>query len=1408
MTHYSLWKVIINGDSPKPSVVVEGSAAPAVVLTAEQNLARRNELKARGTLLMSLPEKHQFKFNSHKDAKTLMKEIEKRFEGNTETKKMAMLTMRTRRFLQKTGRNLGDNRVITMGFNMSKVKFYNRHRKGHFARECRSPKDTKRTVVAEPQRRHIPVETSTSNALVSQCDGIRSYDWSYQAEEELANFSFIAISSSSSSDNEVQSCSTACTKAYKQLHDQYDSQTVKICKSKIDVLSYQATLESVESRLVVYKQNESIFQDNIIVLKNEVVARDNYISNMRQKLKEAETKRDDLKLKFEKFQSSSKSLPELIASQSNNKHGLGYLPLEDVSANLSLNCPFDKVSDSEDESEHNDPQSALSFVQPSEQVKLSRHYTQPVEAPILAHTPKPTSSKTNGSRKRKNRKTCFVCRGVDHLIKDCTFHVKPKTHPTPRNYVHRGYDKQYTSSTKQYPKKHRVPAAVFTKSKLVSVTAARPVSVVVSKIMAATPRHARSLHTKTNSIIRRHQTPRKFSKASNSSLKVTAAHAKVVSAAKGKKEFSVPRTPQQNGIAKRKNRTLIEAARTMLADSLLPIPFWAEAVNTACYVQNRVLVTKPQNKTPYELLHGRSPNIGFMRPFGCLVTILNTLDSLSKFEEKVDEGFLFRYSRNSKAFRVFNSRTRIVQESLHVNFLENTPNIAGTGPIWLFDIDSLTRTMNYQPITTGNQTNPNAGDTTFDGTEHDFEDFSKDSSNDVSAASLIVPATGQNCSNSTNPISVAGPSNSNSSPTHGNSSLRDASQSSDVLAMKNIVYSDNENVCAEADFNNLESSITMSSMGELTFFLGLRVKQNEDGIFINQDKYVAEFLKKFGLTEGKSASTPIDTEKPLLKDPDGEDVDQCKKQTVVATSSTEDKYVAGTSCCAQVLWIQNQMLDYGLQALVDKKKVVVTKAAIRDALHLDDAEGVDCLPNEEIFNELARMGYEKPTTKLTFYKAFFSSQWKFLIHIILQSMSAKRTSWNEFSSAMASAVICPSIGRKFNFSKYIFESLSNEEEHGNADTTAEEPVTAVDDFVDQSIQSLTPLTPQPQKPQDIPSTSHVQSPPPQQQSSPPALAQGAHFPMSLLQEALDACAALARRVKHLEHDKVAQDLEILKLKSRRIESSADTIMEDVSNQGRITEESDKDEGAEVVNEQEKTKEVRDNVVDAQVEGRQANIYHIDMDHAAKVLSMQEDEPEIQEAVEVVTTTKLTTKVVAAVSETVSAGAVVQADIPTAPVNAAAVMTTTAPVKVAIPSTRRRRGVVIRDPEEESSAKTPTETTSKDKGKCILTPAQKAAKRRRLNKEAEDVEELKQHLEIVPNEDDDVFTEATPLARKVPVVDYQIIHIILLVERRYPLTMFTLEQMLNVVRHQVEEESEMSLELIRFTRQQLQEGQHS
>ncbi|GKA11942.1 retrovirus-related pol polyprotein from transposon TNT 1-94 [Tanacetum coccineum] len=176
-----------------------------------------------------------------------------------------------------------------------------------------------------------------------------------------------------------------------------------------------------------------------------------------------------------------------------------------------------------------------------------------------------------------------------------------------------------------------------------------------------------------------------------------------------RKEFSNARTPQQNGVAKMKNRTLIEAAKTMLADSLLPVIFWAEAINTACNVLNRVLVTKTQNKTPYELINGRTPLLSFMRPFGCPVTILTTLDPLGKFEGKADEEFLVGYSIHSKAFRVYNTRTRHVEENLHVTFLENKQNMQGEGPGWLFDLDYLTNSINYKLVVAENQANSIAG---------------------------------------------------------------------------------------------------------------------------------------------------------------------------------------------------------------------------------------------------------------------------------------------------------------------------------------------------------------------------------------------------------------------------------------------------------------------------------------------------------------------------------------------------------------------------------------------------------------------------------------------------------------------------------------------------------------------------
>nr|GEX91280.1 hypothetical protein [Tanacetum cinerariifolium] len=238
-----------------------------------------------------------------------------------------------------------------------------------------------------------------------------------------------------------------------------------------------------------------------------------------------------------------------------------------------------------------------------------------------------------------------------------------------------------------------------------------------------------------------------------------------------------------------------------------------------------------------------------------------------------------------------------------------------------------------------------------------------------------------------------------------------------------------------------------------------------------------------------------------------------------------------------------------LQAIVDKKKVIITEDLIRDALCLHDAKGIECLPNEKIFAELARMGYEKPSTKLTFYKAFFSSQWKFLIHTILQCMSAKRMSWNEFSSSMASTVICLSTGKGFFGVKTpLFEGMLVVQEVGEGD---------VDEVHVEDVNAIGVAS---------------------------AADDDAGISMNLLQNLMDTYTTLTRRVEHLELDKIAQALEITKLKQRvkklerrnklkvlklrslkrvgstqRIDTSDETVMDDVSKHGGIISNIDADE---------------------------------------------------------------------------------------------------------------------------------------------------------------------------------------------------------------------------------------------------------
>nr|GEU41441.1 copia protein [Tanacetum cinerariifolium] len=377
-------------------------------------------------------------------------------------------------------------------------------------------------------------------------------------------------------------------------------------------------------------------------------------------------------------------------------------------------------------------------------------------------------------------------------------------------------------------------------------------------------------------------------------------------------------------------------------------------------------------------------------------------------------------------------------------------------------------------------------------------------------------------------------------------------QKGDILLVQIYVDDIIKDLCKA--FEKLtKDKFQMSSMGELTFFLGLQVKSKKDGIFISQDKYVDEILRKFGLTDGKLASTLIDTEKPLLKDPDCEDVDvhtyrsmigslmyltssrpDIMKQTVVATSSTEAEYVAAASCCAQVLWIHNQLLDYGidaarlllldrsegfnqiidflngssikyaltvnpniyvsvikqfwssvavkkvndvtrLQALVDKKKVVVTEATIIDALRLDDAEGVECLPNEEIFVELARMG-------ICVQRGRRGMSLVPLCHLLSSAYPQVENLTFQKTPLFEGMIVEHQVGEGATEVNVKDVSTAGVAAEGVASVVDDEVPAAIDE---PSIPSHTPPTPPPQPSQDQPSTSQLQLTPPQSPQAQP-----------------------------------------------------------------------------------------------------------------------------------------------------------------------------------------------------------------------------------------------------------------------------------------------------------------------------------
>ncbi|GJY64106.1 ribonuclease H-like domain-containing protein [Tanacetum coccineum] len=385
-----------------------------------------------------------------------------------------------------TGRKLTVNSNEPISFDKSKVECYNCHKRGRFARECRAPRNQDNKY-KESSRRSVPVETSTSIALVS-CGGLGGYDWSDQAEEG-PNYALMAFLSSSP-DSEVSNnsiCSKTCLETVELLKSQNDQLLKDLKKFELMVLGYKTGLESVEEKLEVYKANKSIYLQDIKGLKFEIHIGEIAIRELRKKLEIVQKEKDGIQLNVDKFEHASKSLNKLIECQivNNCKKGLGYknyiavpppytgnfMPLtpdlsfigldEFVNKPVVENCKAmsseeepkvvrkcddapiieDWVSDDEEE-DVSQPKTEKKTVRPSivkkefvkskQQEKSTRKTVKQVEQHRQnTHSPRGNQRSWNNMMSQKLEsnfkmfnKACYVCGSFDHLQVDCNYHQK------------------------------------------------------------------------------------------------------------------------------------------------------------------------------------------------------------------------------------------------------------------------------------------------------------------------------------------------------------------------------------------------------------------------------------------------------------------------------------------------------------------------------------------------------------------------------------------------------------------------------------------------------------------------------------------------------------------------------------------------------------------------------------------------------------------------------------------------------------------------------------------------------------------------------------------------------------------------------------------------------------------------
>ncbi|GJS76765.1 ribonuclease H-like domain-containing protein [Tanacetum coccineum] len=526
---------------------------------------------------------------------------------------LALLSMRTRKFFQKTGRKITINGSDTAGYDKSKVECFNCHKLGHFARECRGPRNQdNRSRNQDSSRRTINVEEISSKAMLA-IDGA-GFDWSFMADEEVPTDMALMAFSDSEVHND-KTCSKTCLKSFETLKTQLDDLRIEFNKSEFNLATYKRGLASVEEQLVFYKKNEVLFCEQLAILKRDISYKDSEISVLKSELEKLSRKRKQSTIKFENFDNASKGEERRENLKQINRES-GYLIKEFQQPEFEGYGPKTSKSVSEDTSNE------INFVRPQQQEKPVR---KPVKYAKLYRPKAVITARTNSAVVNAVRLMLLRLEHVgfgdlpnltisNNLMEDMS-HLGEE--PNEEELLVKELLKLLADESKvllKVPRKNNMYSVdmknIVPKEGLTCLVAKATLdeSILWHRRLEITKLVLLALRENNRKPIIENLVDKKVKiiRCDNGTKFKNRGMSEFCEKKGIKREFSVARTPQQNGVAERRNRTLIEAARTMLADSKLPTTFWAEAVNTACYVQNRVLVVKPHNKTPYELFRGQS----------------------------------------------------------------------------------------------------------------------------------------------------------------------------------------------------------------------------------------------------------------------------------------------------------------------------------------------------------------------------------------------------------------------------------------------------------------------------------------------------------------------------------------------------------------------------------------------------------------------------------------------------------------------------------------------------------------------------------------------------------------------------------------------------------------------------------